>query len=49
MTSLTLGIRLIPTEFQRIKVENIDLESKVEILREEAAKKVNIQKQGLGK
>lgn len=46
--SVILGIRLLPNQFQRIKIDNVDLESKVEVLKDEAAKKTNIQKQNLG-
>lgn len=47
-TCVTLGVRLLPNQFQRIKVENVDLGSKVELLKDEAAKKINVQKQGIG-
>lgn len=48
MSVLTLGVRLIPNQFQRIKLENVDLGSKVESLKDEAAKQINVQKQGIG-
>lgn len=48
MTNIVLGIRLIPNQFQRIKLENIDLQSKVHTLKDEAAKQTKRQKQYLG-
>lgn len=47
-TSVTLGVRLIPSKFQRIKIENVNLDSKVDLLKDEAAKKINVQKQTIG-
>ncbi|GLV31919.1 hypothetical protein CBL_07678 [Carabus blaptoides fortunei] len=44
-TSVTLGVRLNPSKFQRIKIENVNLDSKVDLLKDEAAKKINVQKQ----
>lgn len=46
---VTLGVRLVPNQFQRIKIDNIDLGSKVELLKEEAARKIEVPKQGIGR
>jgi len=45
--SVILGVRLQPNHYQRIKVDNISLENKVESLKDEAAKKINVQKQNI--
>lgn len=44
-----LGVRLIPNQYQCIKIDNVDLESKVDSFKEEAAKKINTPKQSFGK
>lgn len=49
MSFLTLGIRVNPSQYQRIKLENIDFNNKIENLKVEASKKINIPQQGLGK
>lgn len=41
MTSIILGIRLNPNEFQRVKIDNVNLEDKVIALKEEAVKYTN--------
>lgn len=45
---VNLGVRLVANKFERIKVDNINLEDKVEALKDEAAKKMNVQKQSIG-
>ncbi|XP_067010192.1 ubiquitin-like protein 7 [Anabrus simplex] len=42
--NLALGIRLSPSSFQRVKVENIGLDNKVEQLKLEASKATNLPK-----
>lgn len=46
--NIILGVRLRPTQFQRIKLDNVDLESKVVNLKEEAAKKINLETHNFG-
>lgn len=48
-TSVFLGVRLQPNQNQKVKLDNIDLDGKVEMLREEAARKINVQKHTFGK
>lgn len=47
MANLVLGVRINPNEFQRIKIENVDLEGKVISIKSEAAKKINTENQRL--
>lgn len=49
MSTLTLGIRLTAHTFERVKVNNIDLDGKVELLKEEASRLTNLAKNGIGK
>lgn len=46
--SLILGIRIKPNNFQRYTVQNVDLESKVYLLKEEAAKLTKTETKKLG-
>lgn len=46
--SILLGVRLIPNQFTSVKVENVNLDSKVESFKEEAAKKINAKKESFG-
>lgn len=48
MDALLLGVRLIPNQFKCIKLDNVNLDSKVESFKEEAAKKINAQKESFG-
>lgn len=48
-TELFLGVRLQPNQFQRIKIENFNLNSTVEALKIVAAQRANVQKQSIGK
>ncbi|KAK5649414.1 hypothetical protein RI129_000443 [Pyrocoelia pectoralis] len=43
--NIVLGVRLQPNQYERIKLDNINLENKVELLKEEAAKTLNVEKQ----
>lgn len=46
--SVHLGVRLIPTQYKSVKLDNINLETKVDIFKEEAAKKINHPKECIG-
>lgn len=41
MSSVILGIRVLPNEFQRVKIDNVNLEDKVRFLKDEAVKHAN--------
>lgn len=49
MSSIILGIRLVPNEFQRIKIDNINLDDKVKFFKDEIVKHVKKEKDLLGK
>lgn len=46
--SLLLGVRLVPNQYQCIKIENINLECKVDSLKEKAAKEIKAEKHCIG-
>lgn len=46
--SLVLGVRLVPNQYQCIKIENVNLECKVDTLKEKAAKEIKAEKQCIG-
>lgn len=47
--SLILGIRLSLYDFQRVKLENVDFETKIDQFKIEVSKKANLPKESLGK
>lgn len=47
--SILLGVRLIPNQFSSVKLDNVNLDSKVESFKEEAAKKINAKTESFGK
>ncbi|XP_046687052.1 ubiquitin-like protein 7 [Homalodisca vitripennis] len=47
MTSLVLGMRLSLFDFQRVKVDDVDLHTKVEHFKVEVSKKANVPKESL--
>ncbi|XP_075221282.1 ubiquitin-like protein 7 [Lycorma delicatula] len=47
MSSLILGIRLSLYDFQRVKLENVDFETKIEQFKIEVSKKANLPKESL--
>lgn len=47
--SLLLGVRLVPTQYKSVKIENVNLETKVDTFKEEAAKKINHPKECIGR
>lgn len=49
MPSLVLGIRLSLYDFQRVKLDDVDFETKIEQFKEEVSKKANLPKESLGK
>lgn len=49
MSSIVLGIRSVSNEFQRIKVDNVNFDEKVKLLKEEAVKYTNKGKESIGK
>lgn len=46
--TILLGVRLVPNQFTSVKVENVNLDSKVESFKEEAATKINAKKESFG-
>jgi hypothetical protein len=48
MFFIVLGIRVSPNSFQRVTVRNVSLESKVEQLKLEASKTVNLSRHFIG-
>jgi hypothetical protein len=48
VVNIVLGIRVSPNSFQRVTVRNISLDSKVEQLKLEASKTVNLSRHFLG-
>lgn len=48
MSEIVLGVRLQPSQFQRIKLENIALTNNVESLKAEAAQKINVESDNIG-
>lgn len=49
MSSVILGIRLSLYDFQRVKLENVDFDSKIEKFKIEVSKKANLPKDSFGK
>lgn len=49
MSSVVLGIRLSLFDFQRVKLDDIDFNIKVEHFKIEVSKKANAPKESLGK
>ncbi|KAF5279519.1 hypothetical protein FQR65_LT03341 [Abscondita terminalis] len=47
MSDIILGVRVVPNQYQRIKLNNVNLEDKVEFIKDEAAKKINLKKQNI--
>lgn len=47
--SVLLGVRLVPTQYKSVKIDNVNLESKVDSFKEEAAKKINHPKECIGR
>lgn len=48
-TKLILGVRLTPQSFTTVKLDHVNLDNKVEQLKNEAALQVNLPKESLGK
>lgn len=48
MSSVVLGIRSLANEFQRIKIDNVNFEEKVKLLKEEALKHTNRSRDSIG-
>lgn len=48
MASLILGIRLSLYDFQRVRLENVDFETKIDQFKVEVSKKANLPKESLG-
>jgi len=48
MVFIVLGIRVSPNSFQRVTVRNVSLDSKVEQLKLEASKTVNLSRHFIG-
>lgn len=46
--SVLLGVRLVPTQYKSVKIDNVNLEIKVDTFKEEAAKKINHPKECIG-
>ncbi|XP_018326080.1 ubiquitin-like protein 7 [Agrilus planipennis] len=44
---IILGVKLVSNQCQLIRIENVDLEGKVYLLKDEAAKRVNVKKQDI--
>lgn len=49
MVCIILGIRLSLYDFQRVKVEDVDIHTKVEQFKIEVSSKANLPKESLGK
>ncbi|KAF5299284.1 hypothetical protein FQA39_LY02457 [Lamprigera yunnana] len=47
MSDIILGLRILPNQYQRIKLNNINLAGKVNTLKYEAAKKLNVLKENI--
>lgn len=46
--SVLLGVRLVSTQYKSVKIDNVNLETKVDTFKEEAAKKINHPKECIG-
>lgn len=46
--TVLLGVRIIPTQYKSVKIENVNLETKVDVFKEEAAKKIDHPKESIG-
>lgn len=45
---VVLGVRIVPTQYKSVKIDNVNLDSKVDSFKEEAAKKINHPKECIG-
>lgn len=46
--TVLLGVRVVPTQYKSVKIENVNLETKVDVFKEEAAKKIDHPKECIG-